>query len=107
MFCGGSGLTQEHVWPRWLNGAVELGRLFGYRHGTEGSEPEAFEWSAGGFTQTVGDVCRQCNSGWLSELEAAVKPLLTPMIRGDRQTLGPEDQRIVAAWAMKMAAVID
>jgi hypothetical protein len=48
-------------------------------------------------TQTVGDVCRQCNSGWLSELEAAVKPLLTPMIRGDRQTLGPEDQRIVAA----------
>jgi hypothetical protein len=29
------------------------------------------------------------------------------MIRGEHQTLAPEDQRIVATWGMKMAAVTD
>lgn len=107
MFCGGTGLTQEHVWPRWLDGAVGRKVTFGYRHGTAGSEPKALEWTARGFTHTVGDVCRRCNSGWLSQLESAAKLFLTPMIRGEPQTLGWEQQRIVATWAMKTAAVID
>jgi hypothetical protein len=107
MFCGGTGLTQEHVRPRWLEGAIEEDAPLGYRHGTAGAEPAPLEWTGRGFTHTVGDVCRRCNSGWLSELESAAKPLLTPMIRGKHQTLGPRQQRVVATWVMKTAAVID
>lgn len=106
MFCGGTDLTKEHVWPRWLNGVIGEGTRFGYRHGTA-TTSENFMWSASGFTQTVGDVCRRCNNGWLSALEAAAKPLLSPMIQGRVQTLDEAEQKTVAVWAAKTAAVID
>lgn len=44
-------------------------------------------------------VCKPCNTGWMSLLERRAKPLLVPMIRGRGTSLTPAEQRIVAAWA--------
>jgi hypothetical protein len=48
-------------------------------------------------------LCEGCNSGWGSPLEAAVKPLLTPMLRGEACLRSANSARSIAAWATKVA----
>jgi hypothetical protein len=104
-FCGsGQNLTREHVWPRWVQDLV-------------GPEPApnvaAREdeitrvWTASPATLTVRLVCRACNNGWMARLEHAAKPILTPLISGERAVLSVEDQRLLAYWAAKTVAVGD
>jgi hypothetical protein len=45
------------------------------------------------------------NHRWLSYLEAAAKPVLAPLILGQRRELSANDQRLIAAWACETAFV--
>jgi hypothetical protein len=47
-------------------------------------------------------VCRPCNNHWMSDLQTAAKPILSPLITGESKksiVLGLEWQKILAAWA--------
>lgn len=44
-------------------------------------------------------VCTTCNTGWMSDLQSAAKPMIGPMVDGQRVSIGPGDQRLAAAWA--------
>ncbi len=102
-FCGSTKRPRgrEHVFAAWLNsiglesGQVEIhsGRL----------NRVARRWTTQGFTATVRAVCDDCNHGWLSHLEGAAKPVLTPLILGEPADLSVEDQRLIAAWVCKTA----
>jgi hypothetical protein len=47
-------------------------------------------------------VCeRRWNNGWMSRLETAAIPVLTPLILGQRRGLSPDDCRVLARWATK------
>jgi hypothetical protein len=49
-------------------------------------------------------VCVDCNGGWMSRLEVAAAAILTPMVTGRRRVvLQRKEQRILAAWGMKVA----
>jgi hypothetical protein len=43
-------------------------------------------------------VCASCNNGWMSRIEAAAKPVLLPMIRGEAKVLSAGEQFEVARW---------
>ena len=44
-----------------------------------------------------------CNNGWMSELDTAVKPILTPLVLDQQTILGKDRQRVLATWiAMKV-----
>lgn len=54
-------------------------------------------------------VCDECNGGWMSNLEASVKPILLPLVLG-RKTLTKltkVERLIIARWAIKTTCVID
>lgn len=107
-------MSREHAIPQWigevLHGAAgESGDwttsyAFGSpsgnctrRHPAESNRP----------TVVVKRVCRDCNSGWMSDIEGEAKPILEPMIIGRPCTLSLEDQLSVATWATKTAMVLE
>jgi hypothetical protein len=48
-------------------------------------------------------VCQACNNGWMSQLEEEVKPILTPLIKGEEITLDRAQLDTLAQWiAMKV-----
>ena len=51
-------------------------------------------------------VCRQCNHGWLSELEESVRPIIGAMIQDLPIPIDASHQRAAARWAVKMAMVL-
>jgi hypothetical protein len=107
IFCGGAPLTREHLWPDWLR--RELGAVGRSAHRLEqdedGLETRDVAFETPPFTQQVRAVCAPCNNGWMSELEAAAKPILLPLIEGRGGVLDCSEQRIVATWALLKACV--
>jgi hypothetical protein len=56
-----------------------------------------------------GRVCGTCNNGWMSSLENRAKPILIPLIDGQRSIFGfTTDERLVLArWAAKTAYALN
>lgn len=105
-FCGSSGLTEEHVWPKWISrllvdnvGTMLLPSPWGPRQSTE--------------LKLKVPICRECNNDWLGTLETDVGPILGPMVLGpmpgepQARTLTSDEQRLLAKWAVKMALMFD
>jgi hypothetical protein len=57
------------------------------------------------FNFVQGHVCQECNNGWMSRLEAAGKPILVPLIDGERtiESLTDEEAEILGKWSCKTA----
>lgn len=55
-----------------------------------------------------GAICRPCNTGFLSRLEAAVRPILSPMITtATPTTLDAAAQALLATWAVKTVLLFE
>ena len=120
-FCGRPGeITKEHAWPQWL--ARSFGPLPGqgqttYHSGyARTSRLESIEMpnirrqkNAAVTTSKLREVCKPCNSGWMSRLESDVAPLLQqagrPAFFAKTAHLLPQDAALLASWAIKTAWV--
>jgi hypothetical protein len=56
---------------------------------------------------TVRCVCAKCNSGWMSNLENEIKPILTEMLHGREVRLTRDNQRRLCIWAIKTVMVME
>jgi hypothetical protein len=52
-------------------------------------------------------VCGTCNSGWMSVIQNQTKPILIPLLKGDRYTLRKRDQAILATWITMFTMVAE
>ncbi|MGH9199317.1 MAG: hypothetical protein ACRD1T_26755, partial [Acidimicrobiia bacterium] len=107
-FCGAKPLTKEHMLPKWLRDLLGSNQLM-HRHGVEGPEQtyERSEWEATPASQTLKLLCSDCNNNWGGSIEAAAKPILLPMIRGEETRLTREKQAVVSLWMAKTMMVFD
>jgi hypothetical protein len=56
----------------------------------------------------AGEVCKDCNAGWMSDLEMAARPLLVAGARGETdRELGRAEQLTLARWFFKTAIVLN
>lgn len=103
-------LSDEHVLPRWLLDYLEVRQddlymshqsVFGYLVSKRG--PMKFA------SFVNGCVCLDCNTGWMSQLECRVKPLLAPMMVLDLESLDrlQANAEVLSLWAVKTAAVLN
>jgi hypothetical protein len=68
---------------------------------------DADSWSGPAYTVKVRAVCRQCNNGWMSELEQETRPLLEPMLHGETRILDADRQTLLARWAFKTMTMLE
>ena len=116
-FCGQTTgpLTNEHVWPEWVSkllfercGPSDLAHFF--RHVTATEDTTTPTGTSRKLDVTTRTVCRDCNCQWLSNFETRIKPLASPLIAGEglvAVALAPKSQALVAAWAYKMAMLLE
>ena len=101
IFCGAKGtMTGEDVLGQWLQ-RIDLDQS-PVPHGTGwlnrigrhiGTRPP--------YRQRVRDVCKACNSGWMSRLESTASRVLTPFILGTAGVVEGHDLPAIAAWVQK------
>jgi hypothetical protein len=109
IFCGGADLTVEDAIPLWVSRLLlsEDDRLGIYVHQRRGTQPPQARVRRTGrpIEVRIKHVCGACNNGWMSALEAAAQPILTPMMLGKTVTLSESAQLVVARWAVKTAVI--
>jgi hypothetical protein len=110
IFCGGRGLTKEHIWPKWLRGVLDpsiatprhfystsgFGRRRSFMHRTGNIE-----------SRSLRIVCERCNTGWMSRLQNNAKNRVLPLILGQHISLTEADHKILAAWSMMFTMIIE
>jgi hypothetical protein len=113
IFCGGFGLSKEHVLPDWLQeifpraptdthtlGSYDWIKIPGHVAPIQNTRRKQGQAGA----RKVRVVCeKNCNGGWLSRLEGALKPLLKDLVYGNSRVLTVADQRLLATWIAKTA----
>jgi hypothetical protein len=110
IFCGFRGkLTREHIWADWLKPYIakdmpKHSRARAVIHKTH-TESAVKLQPGDPRSRRVKCVCGSCNSGWMSKLQQRAKPILLPLIRGERTTLGLAAQQTAAAW-IAMAVMV-
>jgi hypothetical protein len=109
IFCGGSPVTAEHVWPRWIAKYLPDAKAEHYVVVEAEGREEAVEYRGERvpFSTTVRCVCKPCNEGWMAELERTAEHELHAMIEGRAQTLHEWRQSIAATWAFKTAIMVE
>lgn len=109
VFCGGTPVTAEHLWPDWLRRRESLRESRLHVQVTQhlAQESERREWTDHPFKMRAKAVCATCNTGWMSDLEQATIVLLDGMIDGRGRALHQTGQRTLAAWALKGAMMFD
>lgn len=122
IFCGSTPVSREHIWPQWLTrkyqnlgfgDAYETDSRPLYRHRTHEApglsvqSAWAEEKRQGGTLDrtTIKAACRDCNSGWMSNLEVQVAPILSRQIEDKGHTLTPSERDILVRWLIKTTAV--
>ena len=112
MYCGDPANTVEHIIATWIIDVLSQDPR-GLRLPTKFSwtDPRSREVRRMvGKTTKKGkptlefttQVCSECNSGWMNNIDKAVRPALTSMIRGADTELTEVDQAAVATWATKV-----
>jgi hypothetical protein len=99
-FCGSPPTTDEHVWAKWISEELR-GR------GSFVTQSEHGPRRQNSINITV-PVCSTCNNRWLSVLENDVRPVLAPLVRGEKTALlSVRDQCLLASWGVKTALLLD
>ena len=58
-------------------------------------EPQLRRHAGDPASKKIKAVCKDCNSSWMSRIEEAAKPILTPMFLGEASVLTPADQSAI------------
>jgi hypothetical protein len=110
MFCGASGVTKAHVFAKsWTghfddpNDTRDHEVVHRYTDPKTGVEEEFKRSKTFGLISRK--VCGPCNSGWLSELEERVSPLMGDFAANNRITLDPTEQGDLALWSAVAALI--
>jgi hypothetical protein len=111
IFCTGFGLSKEHIWSRWTYALVPNKPSDTHARGhfvSSPGDPRSYEkrdiknYQGNVNTIRLRVVCKTCNNGWMSRLDKAVKPILSPLILCDPVTLDERSQTLLSTWiAMK------
>jgi hypothetical protein len=116
IFCGGFGLSKEHVFPGWLKQLFPRSdtdtHIFmeANWHGhasTSRPQIRGQEKQGHSGTRQVRIVCKRCNNSWMSNLEENTKPLLISLITGESVKLNHYQQRLLSRWIAKTSVVAE
>jgi hypothetical protein len=111
VWCGGTPVTAEHVWPQWIAKYVPEAKIRAEHYvviEAEGQEQAVhFRGERVPFTTEAKCVCKPCNEGWMAEMEHTAEHELHAMIEGRPQTLHEWRQALAATWAFKTAMMVE
>ncbi len=99
VFCGRVGSSEEDVFARWIANELRAGDAGFNSSKSRGRDKRSTRY-LGIVTRAA---CRDCNGGWMSQLEQRTKPILRPAMHGEPVSWAAAQQEIVATWAFKTA----
>lgn len=101
--------SKEHVIPQWLLDFLDIRQEkiqpthFSHQGHLKSTRDHSLE------SLIAGQVCEECNGGWMSNLEQETIPILKPLITGVRVVveLNDKERQILGRWTAKTAFALN
>jgi hypothetical protein len=99
------GRSKEHVLPGWLQNHLGIAAYRAPLY-TAGGRIERQHQTADAYRE--GRVCTACNTGWMSNVETAARPILVDLVDGRRAigSLSESERDVVSRWHVKTALML-
>lgn len=108
IFCRGFGLSKEHLFSDWLREIFPRSDQDTHSVGEADSAPWRVTPQQGhSGSKKFRIVCKTCNNGWMNHVDDNAKSAAAPLIRGEKKSVTPEMQHVLALWFAKIATVGD
>jgi hypothetical protein len=105
-------MSKEHVIPQWILREFDMEKtILMAKHVNFAAQP--FSERRHDFLSFVaGCVCEDYNCGWMSRMEAAVQPVLTPLFRARKASRVAQEQLrvhrdLIVRWVLKTAVALN
>jgi hypothetical protein len=91
VFCGETGVTKSHIWPDWLDAYLPpraasylqtIGEVNTFLPKMRRPALERRVGRGDARARKPRNTCAQCNSGWMSRIEANAKDAIIPLVQG-------------------------
>jgi hypothetical protein len=113
-FCGSADTITVSAWPEWATRliAVQMAARYSLR-AVENVKAQILEALPEDLredfiaSRKLQVACKRCLHGWMSRLDAQVRPLLVPLVTGKELNLTPAAQRSLAAWIAKTIMIAE
>jgi hypothetical protein len=106
VFCDEKATTREHALPEWVANRFDMRGTFLDIWGFGGAVPErSTKQPVSAKSMRRKMLCEDCQTHF-KHLEDRVIPVLEPMGKGERMTLGPHEQATLAEWGAKTVATL-
>lgn len=92
--------SKEDVLPVWIQEKVKGKRPIGV-NGFSGDRPIVLQGMKSNLKTVC--VCKDCNGGWMSQLEGDARQILGPLMEDIHLVLNGDQQFLIAKWAVKTA----
>jgi hypothetical protein len=114
-FCGAAKTITVSAWPEWATRliSIELAARYSLRTVDEVREQIFHALPPEGLredfiaTRKLRVACERCHRGWMSRLDAQVRPMLVPLVMGKPVQLVPGVQKALAAWIAKSVMIAE
>jgi hypothetical protein len=113
IFCDANANSEEHFWSQWMHTLLpqmdspqHKRQRFDF-HPKSGLVEKITKRQGHVHTIRIRTVCKNCNNGWMNQLEQLARPLLTPLIQGDPVALDHEQTSVIARWAALKCMVVE
>jgi hypothetical protein len=102
--------SKEHIWPKWLQKYI-IGNTKGNFRGTHIVFARGLrsERNQSGESLVFGNICSDCNNGWMAELENEFRPIYFN-IESDYSKLNrlsKKERNIICKWSLKTIMMIN
>jgi hypothetical protein len=96
----------EHVMPKWLLERMNISVQEPHTSTeTDRNGIVVAHSKMGAHAVRFNKICKDCNSGWLSDLEIAVRPILERLLEQEVGSLNAEECFMLAGWLYKTSAL--
>lgn len=105
-------MSKEHVIPQWILRELDMEKAMLAPTHVNFAGQRLSERRHDFLSLVAGHVCEDCNCGWMSRLEAAVQPVLTPLFRARKASRAAQEQlrvhrALIVRWTMKTAVALN
>lgn len=107
-FCLGNKRSKEHFWPKWARGLLPDSENYTIQRGKGKGPLVTVRMGQGSLRNTkMRVVCQRCNNEWMSRMETAVQPILTPLMFRKPFIVDGPMQGTLARWIALKAMILD
>ena len=98
IFCNGRVDSKEDIWPKWVLRLLKKSHAERVPMRAQRYKEQPKEWPTKDSALKIGNVCQECNNGWMSDIDDGAKEPFSALFKINSDTISARDAMAIKSW---------